>query len=108
MRCVELLRNLSRVTDRLVFQALFRDMNNNFRMPKKNKKDDRPWDLPTTKESLAHTLLGHSFFTATVDEAHQMRNAGNRHSSALKLLERATVRLIMTATPLHTSSKVSQ
>lgn len=83
-------------------------MNNNFHMPKKHKKDDRPWELPTTKKSLEHTLLGQSYLTAIVDEAHYMRNAGNRHSSALKLLEQATVRIIMTATPLHTSSKVSQ
>lgn len=82
-------------------------MNNNFRIPKKNKKDSRPWDLPTTTKPLEHTLFGHSYLTVIIDEAHHMRNAGNKHFSALKLLERATVRMIMTATPLHTSSKVS-
>ncbi|KAF8219053.1 hypothetical protein L208DRAFT_1344082 [Tricholoma matsutake] len=80
-------------------------MNNNFRISKKIRKDARPWDLPTAKGSLEHTLFRHSFLTAIIDEAHYMRNLGNKHSSALKLLEQATVRLIMTATPLHTSSK---
>jgi superfamily II DNA or RNA helicase len=97
-----------RTTDHSVFKALLKEMNNNFTVPRKNKNNNRPWNLPTTKKPLEHTLFGYSYLTVIIDEAHHMRNAGNKHTSALKLLESAIVRLIMTATPLHTSSKVSQ
>lgn len=83
-------------------------MNTNFRFPPKKTLNAQPWKLPTTKESLEYTLFGHSYLTVIIDEAHHMRNPGKKHISILKLLERATVRLIMTATPLHTSSKVSK
>lgn len=96
------------VTDHSVMKALFKEMNINFKVPRKNKKDNRPWTLATTSASLEHTLFGYHYLTVIIDEAHHMRNAGNKHTSALKLLERATVRLIMTATPLHTSSKVGR
>lgn len=35
-----------------------------------------------------------------------MRNPGNKHLATLRLLEQARIKLIMTATPLHTAPKV--
>ncbi|KAF5344038.1 hypothetical protein D9756_011549 [Leucocoprinus leucothites] len=57
------------------------------------------------KGSLSNTLFGQWFLTITIDEAHHMRNLGIKHSAALCVLERTTIRLIMTATPLHTAPK---
>ena len=71
------------------------------------KKNVRPWDLPQPKGSLASTIFVQEFLTCVIDESHHMRNPGRKHSAALRLLQQATVRVIMTATPLHTSSKVS-
>jgi hypothetical protein len=44
--------------------------------------------------------------TVTIDEAHEFRNPGVKHSAALSILQKAKIRLIMTATPLLTSTKV--
>ncbi|GLB36948.1 putative aortic smooth muscle cell differentiation [Lyophyllum shimeji] len=85
--------------------ALFRDMSDTHVESKKAKRTARPWDSPKAKRSLDRTIFGHQFLTVIVDEAHNMRNAGRKHTAALRLLQQATVRLIMTATPLHTSSK---
>lgn len=74
---------------------------------RKKKKGARPWDPLSPKGSLEHTIFGHQFLTVIIDEAHHLRNPGMKHSAALRILEQATIRLIMTATPLHTSSKVS-
>jgi len=87
-------------------QALFRDMNNNH-IEAVRKKNARPWDLPRPKGSLAGTIFGQEYLACIIDESHHMRNPGRKHSAALRLLQQATVRLIMTATPLHTSSKVN-
>src|ERR1700724_1952293 len=71
------------------------------------KKNARPWDLPQPKGSLENTIFGQDFLVCIIDESHHMRNPGRKHSAALRLLQQARVRLIMTATPLHTSSKVN-
>jgi hypothetical protein len=52
------------------------------------------------------TLFGLQYLSVTIDEAHEFRNVGPKHSAALCILELATVRLALTATPLQTSTKV--
>ncbi|KAF8054482.1 P-loop containing nucleoside triphosphate hydrolase protein [Lyophyllum atratum] len=84
--------------------VLCKEMNDNH-FPVKKRKDVRPWDMPTAKGSLTNTLFGQKYLTVTVDEAHHMRNMGRKHTAILRLLEQATIRLAMTATPLHTSSR---
>ncbi|KAF8054476.1 P-loop containing nucleoside triphosphate hydrolase protein [Lyophyllum atratum] len=84
--------------------VLCKEMNDNH-FPVKKRKDVRPWDMPTAKGSLTNTLFGQKYLTVTVDEAHRMRNMGRKHTAILRLLEQATIRLAMTATPLHTSSR---
>lgn len=74
---------------------------------KPGRKGQRPWSVPPTKTSLANTIFGQDFLTIVIDEAHHMRNAGNKHTAALRLLQQSRVRLIMTATPLHTAPKAS-
>ena len=96
----------SRLTDDTE-QALFRDMNNHHSEPARKKGGARPWDLPSAKGPLTNTIFGYNFLACIVDESHHMRNPGKKHSATLCILQQATVRLIMTATPLHTSSKVS-
>ncbi|RDB19056.1 Transcription regulatory protein SNF2 [Hypsizygus marmoreus] len=86
-------------------QALFKELNDNHSASKKKRKDRRPWDIPPTKRSLDRTIFGQTFLTAVVDEAHHMRNMGRKHAAALRVLQQSSVRIIMTATPLHTSSK---
>ncbi|KAF5359465.1 hypothetical protein D9756_003663 [Leucocoprinus leucothites] len=70
-------------------------------------KNARPWIIPRLKKegNLENTIFAQKFLTIVVDEAHQMRNAGNKHIATLRLLEQARIRLIMTATPLHTAPK---
>ncbi|KAF9447919.1 hypothetical protein P691DRAFT_670489 [Macrolepiota fuliginosa MF-IS2] len=84
--------------------ALFNDMKRTHKVPTRGK-NTRPWDIPELKTSLANTIFGRDFLTITIDEAHHMRNTGNKHTAALRLLQQAKVRLIMTATPLHTAPK---
>jgi TATA-binding protein-associated factor len=57
---------------------------------------------------VSKTLYGQKYLTITVDEAHNFRNTGPRHSSILLLLNKAEIRLILTATPLQTSTKVAK
>jgi TATA-binding protein-associated factor len=90
-----------------VRQALFRDMSVSYVNLSGKRKNPRPWDMPKPKGSLENTIFGEKFLTVVIDEAHYMRNKGNKHTAALCLLQQATVRVIMTATPLHTSPKVS-
>lgn len=52
------------------------------------------------------TLFGLEYLSVTIDEAHEYRNVGPKHLGALAILEKAKIRLIMTATPLKTSTKV--
>ncbi|KAF9441652.1 hypothetical protein P691DRAFT_683240 [Macrolepiota fuliginosa MF-IS2] len=83
--------------------ALFTDMQKTHKKP--DRKNVRPWTIPDAKSSLVNTIFSQDFLTITVDEAHHMRNAGNKHTAALRLLQQTRVRLIMTATPLHTAPK---
>jgi TATA-binding protein-associated factor len=53
------------------------------------------------------TLFGLDYLSVTIDEAHEFRNVGPKNLAALSILEKANARLIMTATPLQTSTKVS-
>ncbi|KAH6886631.1 hypothetical protein BKA70DRAFT_1464552 [Coprinopsis sp. MPI-PUGE-AT-0042] len=59
----------------------------------------------TTKTVLRKTIYSLEFTCAIIDEAQSVRNPGAKHSSVLLLLERSTVRIILTATPLQTSPK---
>lgn len=70
-----------------------------------------PWALPeavpgSEKKRLENTLYRQKYLTVIFDEAQMARNPGPKHSSALLLLNQANVRLILTATPLQTSTKV--
>ncbi|KAF5370979.1 hypothetical protein D9615_010044 [Tricholomella constricta] len=85
--------------------ALFNDMNSLHQNLKKKKGGPRPWDIPSPKGPLTETIFEQHFLTTIVDEAHHMRNIGKRHSAVLRILQQTKLRLIMTATPLHTSSK---
>ncbi|KAJ2914050.1 hypothetical protein MD484_g6375, partial [Candolleomyces efflorescens] len=70
---------------------------------------DLPWEhperTPKYNELLPHTVFGHEYLTVTLDEAQGLRNVGQRHSAALRILEQAAARIILTATPLQTSTK---
>ncbi|KXN82140.1 SWI/SNF-related matrix-associated actin-dependent regulator [Leucoagaricus sp. SymC.cos] len=69
-------------------------------------KPMRPWTIQSARASLENTIFSQDFLTITLDEAHHMRNAGNKHSATLRLLHQARIRVIMTATPIHTSYRV--
>jgi hypothetical protein len=67
-----------------------------------------PWELPspTKGKNISGTIFDQKFLTVVVDEAHQYRNAGIKHSSILRVLNQASIRLILTATPVHTGIRV--
>jgi TATA-binding protein-associated factor len=71
---------------------------------------DLPWDYPEPvlaySQRLPSTLYGQKFLSVVIDEAQGVRNTGPKHTSALRILDQASVRLILTATPLQTSTKV--
>jgi len=52
------------------------------------------------------TLFSQKYLSLVLDEAHEFRNIGAKHSAALAIVGQATLPLIMTATPLLTSTKV--
>lgn len=93
----------------LFLQALLQDYHLLFRQVKSSSKE-LPWRKPTPvigyDSIVGRTLFGLDFLSVTIDEAHEFRNVGAKHSAALAIVERAKVRLIMTATPLQTSTKV--
>lgn len=70
-----------------------------------------PWDklkkLATYDQTAKKTLFGLDYLSVTIDEAHEYRNMGPKHLGALAILKKAKVRMVMTATPLKTSTKVS-
>ncbi|KAG6876903.1 hypothetical protein C0993_012196 [Termitomyces sp. T159_Od127] len=74
-------------------------------IPKRKKQKVMPWEIPNPRKDLSNTIFGQNFLVVIVDEAHNYRNAGNKHISVLRVLKNAAIRLPMTATPLHTSSK---
>ncbi|KAF9444080.1 hypothetical protein P691DRAFT_678274 [Macrolepiota fuliginosa MF-IS2] len=83
--------------------VLYNDMKKTHKAP--DRRGARPWDIPEAKGSLAGTIFGQSFLMVIIDEAHHMRNVGNKHAAALRVLQQTRIRLIMTATPLHTAPK---
>lgn len=60
------------------------------------------------KSDIAKTLYGQYYLSVTLDEAHNFRNHGVKHSAALELLDNAVIRLVLSATPLQTATKVSR
>ena len=60
----------------------------------------------TNERNIDQSLFGQRFLSIVVDEAHHMRNSGNKHLAVLRVLQQACVRLVMTATPLHIAAKV--
>ncbi|GLB33117.1 putative helicase [Lyophyllum shimeji] len=75
----------------------------------KPPSSELPWVHPPRLAnyltSVGKTLFGQQYFVGTVDEAQVFRNLGPKHSSALLILEQSTLRIVMTATPLQTSTK---
>lgn len=53
-----------------------------------------------------NTLFGRSYLVVVLDEAQSARNYGSKHSAAILLLKLATIRLILTATPVPTRPEV--
>ncbi|RXW12447.1 hypothetical protein EST38_g13407 [Candolleomyces aberdarensis] len=68
-----------------------------------------PWDLPERAPGYAarlpFTIFNQKYLTVVIDEAQGLRNLGAKHSAALRILDQGSVRLILTATPLQTSTK---
>jgi hypothetical protein len=93
-----------------LLQALLQDFHQVYRSSSTAPKA-LPWALPeampgSEKKRLGNTLFGQRYLTVIFDEGQMARNPGPKHSSALLLLNQANVRLILTATPLQTSTKV--
>ncbi|RXW12649.1 hypothetical protein EST38_g13204 [Candolleomyces aberdarensis] len=61
--------------------------------------------LYTSKRASLSFPWDQNYLTVAIDEAQGLRNPGAKHLSALRILEQASVRLILTATPLQTSTK---
>lgn len=74
----------------------------------KPKAGKQPWELPARKglNSLDNTLFGQHFLSVSVDEIHQMRNAGSKHYGVLCIYKQALVKIGLTGTPLLTGPKV--
>ena len=78
---------------------------------KAKKRGSLPWALPpllplARRADVSKTLFGQQFLSITLDEAHNFRNYGAKHSGALAILDQSIVRLILSATPLQTATKV--
>ncbi|TFK58083.1 hypothetical protein BDN72DRAFT_720003, partial [Pluteus cervinus] len=77
--------------------------------PPKTVKGTKPWAkcrrLPSYDSVVKTTLFGQHYLATVVDEAHAFRNVGAKHIAALEVLGQSVLRLIMTATPLQTSTK---
>lgn len=86
-------------------QTVSRDFNLSHQS-KASRKGKLPSDLPEKKLNPPKTLFDHTYYSVTIDEAHLFRNSP-KHFAALALARCAKLRLILTATPLHTSTKVS-
>ncbi|KAG6819600.1 hypothetical protein H0H93_010369 [Arthromyces matolae] len=93
------------------YAAITRDMNSIYnKTPKKIRKSKEarmPWDMPSlnSKGNIELTIYGQNFLVGVLDEAHNFRNEGRKQLSMIRLLQNVTVRLPMTATPLHTGTK---
>ena len=90
------------------YQALQQDYGLLYTPQKKPK--DLPWAHPARSisynKNVHKTLFSQEYLSVVFDEAQTIRNCGPRQSSALLILEQCSVRLILTATPLQTSTKV--
>ena len=69
-----------------------------------------PWEMPPTlpgfKDNVKLSLFSQKYLTIVLDEAHEFRNLGPKHTAAFAILQQSAVRLVMTATPLQTSTRV--
>jgi hypothetical protein len=71
-------------------------------------RGSRPWELPERKAATTkRTLFDLKYLVVIIDEAHELRNIGTKYYAGLKLLQQATVKILLTGTPLHTGFKVS-
>ncbi|KAF9470636.1 hypothetical protein BDN70DRAFT_901952, partial [Pholiota conissans] len=89
--------------------ALQKDYNA-LHLKKPKKSGSLPWDpLPLRsakhRPEISKTLFGQRYLSITLDEAHNFRNHGAKHSAALEILKLAIIRLILSATPLQTATK---
>ena len=94
----------------LCAQALSQDFHHLFLTPKASSKElpgRNPKQVLNYDSLVKKTLFGLKFLSVTIDEAHEFRNVGGKHSAALAILDKARARLIMSATPLQTSTKVN-
>lgn len=94
----------------LYAQALQKDFTS-LRSMKSKKHGSLPWALPPLlplahRADISKTLFGQSFLSITLDEAHNFRNYGAKHSAALAILDQSIIRLVLSATPLQTATKV--
>ncbi|RXW13276.1 hypothetical protein EST38_g12578 [Candolleomyces aberdarensis] len=75
----------------------------------KRAKNLKPWDHPEPRPDYSvnklKTLFHPEYAVAVLDESQNFRNNGAKHSAALRVLEQANIRIILTATPLQTSTK---
>ena len=69
-------------------------------------KRANPWDYPQTTRNLEGTIFNQKFLTVIMDEAHHLRNLGAKQLAGLRILDQAVIRLVLTATPLHTGPRV--
>lgn len=87
-------------------QAVQQDFKDCYSTLRRSGKDSLPWRIEKPRKPTDNTLYGLRYLTTTIDEAHLYRNQGARHLAAITLLQHTRLRLIMTATPLQTSTKV--
>jgi len=52
------------------------------------------------------SIFSHYFLTVVVDKAYYIWNPGNKYVMILYVLQQATVRIVMTLTPLHIAATV--
>ena len=87
-----------------------RDFNLLYSTAAEDQRDKLPWDKPTKLsgflENVLSTLFNRKYLTVILDEGHEFRNVGPKHTAAFSIMTLATVQLVMTATPLQTLTKV--
>ncbi|KAF8871323.1 P-loop containing nucleoside triphosphate hydrolase protein [Infundibulicybe gibba] len=64
-----------------------------------------PWSLPEERGPTDGTIFHQKFLVVIIDEAHEMRNIGTKFHSALRILQQASLKLLLTGTPLLTAPK---
>ncbi|TFK62822.1 hypothetical protein BDN72DRAFT_776663 [Pluteus cervinus] len=89
--------------------SLYKDFAELYMPPKSVERGGKPWTIPSRlpgyNAKVKSTLFSQKYLVTILDEAHDLRNPGSKHTSALALLKLSKVRLVMTATPLQTSTK---